>query len=68
MEIVKVYSPVADEKIRVNLNDSPIWKGPRYTIKELEFAKAKYSVLYEYSIKFDGPCPVQLTGVKKITQ
>jgi hypothetical protein len=68
MEIAKVYSPVADEKIRVNLNDSPIWKGLRYTAEELEIAKAKHPVLYEYSFKFDGLVVIQLTGIKKLTQ
>ena len=68
MEIVKVYSPVADEKIRVNPNDSSIWKGLRYTAEELEVAKAKHPVLYEYTIKFDGLVPIQLTDVKKLTK
>ncbi len=68
METVKVYSPVEDKKVRENLNNSPIWTGERYHIDELEAAKARHEVLYEYTIKFDGLKPVQVTSVKKIVK
>lgn len=68
MEVVKVYSPVEDKKIRENLNNSPIWSGLRYHIDELEVAKSAHSTLYEYTFKFEGLKPVQLTGVKKLTK
>lgn len=68
MEIVKVYSPIEDKKIRETLGNSPIWKGLRYHIDELAIAKAKHQVLYEYSFKFDGTKLIQFTGIKKITK
>lgn len=68
MEIVKVYSPIEDKKIRENVNGSPIWTGLRYHTDELTKAWEKHSELYEYSFKFDGLKVVQFTGVKKITK
>jgi hypothetical protein len=65
MEIVKVYSPVEDKEIRNNLNASPIWKQA-YHEDEFENAKRKHSNLYEYSIKFDGLKPIQLTNMKRV--
>jgi len=67
MEIVKVYSPVDDKEIRSNLNGSPIWKQA-YHADELEAAKTKHAVLYEYSIKFNGLQPIQVTGVKEVAK
>ena len=68
MEVVKVYSPVEDKKIRENLGKSPIWSGQRYHLDELAEAKKKHSVLFEYTFKFDGLKVVQFTGMKKITK
>jgi hypothetical protein len=68
MEIVKVYSPVDDKEIRKNLHNSPIWTGLRYHVDELAEAKRKHHVLFEYSIKFDGLKPIQVTDIKKITK
>lgn len=65
MEIVKVYSPVEDKKIREDMNNSSIWKQC-YHIDELAAARAKHAVLYEYSFKFDGTKPIQFNGVKKL--
>jgi hypothetical protein len=64
----KVYSPVEDKNIRVNLNNSPIWTGLRYHSTELVEAKKKHSVLFEYSIKFDGLKPIQVTNIQKIVK
>lgn len=68
METVKVLSPVDDKKIRENIDNSPIWKGKRYHESELSIAEKENSVLYEYSFKFDGLKPVQVTGVKKLAR
>lgn len=65
METVKVYSPVNDENIKKNLEGSPIWKKA-YTAEELAVAKKTNATLYEYSIKFDGLRPIQLTDFKKL--
>lgn len=67
MEIVKVYSPVNDDNINRRLiDDSPIWKGLKYTEDEVVEARKTNADLYEYSIKFDGLKPVQVTNVKKL--
>jgi hypothetical protein len=67
METVKVLSPVQDKKIRENLDGSPIWKTA-YTVDELKIAEKNHTELYEYSVKFDGLRPVQVTGVKKLVK
>ena len=65
MEIVKVYSPVEDKDIRNNLNGSPIWKKA-YHADELDAAKQKHKILYEYVIKFDGLKPIMLNKISKL--
>lgn len=67
METIKVLSPVQDKKIRENLNESPIWKKA-YHEDEIKIAEKENSELYEYSIKFEGLTPVQVTGVKKLAR
>jgi len=60
----KVYSPVNDIDIKKHLNESEIWKN---AFKKEELTKEvlnKYPNMFEYSVKFDGLKPVQLTGVK----
>lgn len=60
----KVYSPINDININKHLNDSEIWKN---AFKKEELTKDvlnKYSNMFEYSVKFDGLKPVQLTGVR----
>lgn len=66
MEIVKVYSPIEDKKIRENLGNSPIFKGERYHESEVEEARKKHNVLYEYRFKFNGTKLVQFNGIKKV--
>jgi len=65
MKTVKLYSPVDDKNIKNNLNDSPIWKQA-YGELEISRAKLKHSELYEYTLKFDGIKPVQVTNIKKV--
>jgi len=67
METVKVISPVNDKDIRQNLNGSPIWKTA-YTESELKIAEKNHTELYEYSIKFEGLRPVQVSDVKKLAK
>lgn len=57
----KVYSPINDQKIRQNLNNSPIW-SECYREEEI---KDVSKPLYCYSIKFDGLVPIQVTKVTK---
>jgi hypothetical protein len=67
MEDVKVYSPVEDKGIRENLNGSPIWKKA-YHKEDLPRVQAANAVVFEYSIKFNGLTPVQVTDVKKLAK
>jgi hypothetical protein len=65
MEIVKVYSPVDDKEIRNNLNNSPVWKQAYHT-DDLPVARKKHATLFEYSVKFDGLKPIQVTNIKTL--
>jgi len=69
MEIVKVYSPVEDKDIRNNLNGSPIWKKAYHADEYKEAMVSKnYSTMFEYTIKFNGLQPMQVTNVKKLAK
>jgi hypothetical protein len=67
METVKVISPVNDKDIRQNLNGSPIWKQA-YHESEIKLAEKAHTELFEYSIKFDGLRPIQVSDVKKLAK
>lgn len=56
-----VYSPILDEKIHENIDNSPIWKN---CFHESEIGNIK-EPLYCYSIKFDGLKPIQVTKIRK---
>ncbi len=66
MENVKVYSPVEDKEIRNNPNGSPIWKQAYHADELSEGVRKKYPTIFEYTIKFDGLRPVQVTNIKKM--
>lgn len=57
-----VYSTVYDKEIRNNLINSPIWKD---AYKDDEIADVR-KPLTEYTIKFDGLTPVQVTKIKRV--
>ena len=62
----KVYSPVNDVDIKKHLKESHIWK---LCYKSEELTKdvlKKHTVMYEYTVKFDGLTPVQVTNVKSL--
>ena len=62
----KVYSPVNDTNIKKNLNGSDIWK---LCYKHEDLTKdvlKKHLAMFEYTIKFDGLKPVQVTNVKSL--
>ena len=67
MENVTIYSPINDEKIKRDINGSPIWKNS-YHADELSVAQEKHEVLYEYKMKFEGVKPIQVTSVKKVAK
>lgn len=65
METIKVYSPIEDKEIRNNLKNSPIW-STAYHKDEVDAVRTKHNQMFEYSIKFDGLKPIQVTNVKKV--
>lgn len=61
-----VISPVKDEKINSHINESPIWKKA-YKREELnEKIRGMHPAWYEYTIRFDGLKPIQMTKLKEI--
>lgn len=64
METIKVYSTVEDKNIKNELNASPIWQKAIHA-DDLQNVKDKYPSIWEYSIKFEGTKPRQVTNVKK---
>jgi len=61
MTTEKIYSPIFDKNIQKNLNNSPIWQK---AYKEDEI-KDKHG-LVEYTIRFSGLKPIQVTKIKKL--
>lgn len=61
MKTEKIYSPIFDKDIRKNINNSPIW-GEAYHESELGDVKKP---LTEYTVKFDGLKPIQVTKMQK---
>jgi len=71
MENVTVYSPVEDKKIKSDPQNSPIWKDKNgksraYTEDEYMENTKRYPIWFQYSFKFEGLKPVQVTNVKKL--
>ena len=61
-----VISPVKDEKFNSHPNDSDIWKKA-YKVEELdERTRNMHPAWYEYTIRFDGLKPLQMTKFKEI--
>lgn len=60
----KVYSPIHDADIAKHLNESDIW-GTCFKAEELSREVLdKNPGMYEYTIKFDGCKPVQVTKIR----
>ena len=60
-KVEKVYSPIFDKDIRKNISSSPIW-GEAHHEDELGGVKKP---LTEYTIKFKGLVPMQVTKMQK---
>lgn len=62
----KVISPIKDEKINSHINTSEIWKKA-FKIEELnEKTRGMHPAWYEYTIRFDGLKPLQMTKFREI--
>ena len=66
MEIVTVYSPIEDKKIRTEFQNSLIWTKA-YTQEEYLENPKKFSVWFKYRFKFEGLKIIQVTKVQKIS-
>jgi len=64
MKDEKVYSTINDKNIKENLSNSPIWKNCLHSDDLTENVRRNTPNLIEYTIKFDGLKPVQVTKVK----
>jgi hypothetical protein len=61
-----VISPILDDKFNSHPNDSEIWKKA-YTREELtDKIRAMHPAWYEYTIRFDGLKPIQMTKLREI--
>lgn len=65
MEVVKVYSPVEDQKIRTEFQNSPIWANAHTEEEYMENTK-RFPTWFKYDFKFEGLKIIQVTNVKKI--
>lgn len=66
MTFETVISPVKDEKMNSHLNDSEVWKKA-YTKEEItDRIRGMHPAWYEYTIKFDGLKPIQMTKFREI--
>ena len=61
-----VISPVKDEKINSHINESPIWKKAFKTEELTEKVRGMSPEWYEYTIRFDGLKPLQMTKFREI--
>lgn len=61
-----VLSPVKDEKIKVTLGDSPIWKNAFKPEEVTDLERMKYHQWYTYTFKFDGLKVSQCTKFKTL--
>lgn len=62
MKIEKIYSPIFDKNIYKDIANSPIWNK---IFKEDELV-GKLGIT-EYTIKFDGLSPIQVTKIRKLS-
>ena len=61
-----VLSPVKDEKINSNINDSPIWHKAYKPEEVTEEVRNKHNTWYSYTICFEGLVPTHCTKFKEI--
>ena len=61
-----IISPVRDEKMNSHLNESEVWKKA-YTKEEItDRIKGMHPMWYQYTVRFDGLKPIQMTKFKKL--
>ena len=61
-----VISPIRDEKFNSHPKDSEIWTKA-FKAEELnEKVRGMYPAWYEYTIRFDGLKPIQMTKFREI--
>jgi len=65
MTVEVVLSPIKDEKINSNINNSPIWKKAFKPEEVTEEVRHKHNKWFQYYVKFDGLIPIQVTKFKE---
>lgn len=61
-----VISPVKDEKMNSHINTSEVWKKA-YKREELDDrTRGMHPAWYEYTVRFDGLKPLQMTKFREI--
>jgi len=66
MTVETVISPVLDKQMNSHLNDSKVWKQAFKADELNEKIRGMHPAWYEYTVKFDGLRPIQMTKYKEI--
>ena len=66
MTVETVISPVLDKQMNSHLNDSKVWKQAFKADELSEKIRGMHPAWYEYTVKFDGLRPIQMTKYKEI--
>lgn len=61
-----VISPVRDEKMNSHINESEVWKKAFKAEELTDRIKGMHPAWYEYTIRFDGLKPIQMTKFREI--
>ena len=64
MTTEKVISPVEDKKMNSDISNSPVWKNAYKPEEFTDEILRKYPAWFEYTVKFDGLKPIQMTKFK----
>ncbi len=64
MKEERVFSPILDKHLQLNMQDSNIWNNCFHE-EDVEEKKTGYPRIYCYRIKFKGLTPVQLVELSE---
>ena len=65
MTFETVLSPIKDEKMNSHIKESEVWKNAFHPEEVTPEIFRKYPAWYEYTIKFSGLTPIQMTKMKE---
>ena len=61
-----VISPVRDDKMNSHINESEVWKKAYKPEEMTDRIRGMHPAWYEYTVKFDGLKPQQMTKFREI--